>query len=114
MTKVAIYLQGFTGDKNIEYVNLHINEKYLDLLQMFTDNNLEFKVKYEYYNFLPKTQGVISHVLPRELYRGCKPHVSNCNELLKRINRIMKCSWDPETSYCTSQKIRRLNENFFR
>jgi hypothetical protein len=33
------------------YDLLHPKEKYSDLLQMFTDNHLELKMKYGYYNF---------------------------------------------------------------
>jgi hypothetical protein len=50
MTKVANYYLCLSGDKNIMYNHLHTNEKYSDLLQMFTDNHLELKVKYTYYN----------------------------------------------------------------
>jgi hypothetical protein len=101
MTKAANYYLGLTGDKNIIYDNLHTNEKYWDLLQMFTDNHLELKVKYGYYNFLPEKQCVISRVHPWDWCNGCKPRVDDCSELLKRINRIIECSLDPATSYYT-------------
>jgi hypothetical protein len=52
--EVVNYYLGVTGDKNIIYDNLHTNEKYSDLLQMFTDNLMEFMVKYVYYNFFPE------------------------------------------------------------
>jgi hypothetical protein len=64
MTKVVNYHSDLTGDNNILYDNLHNNEKYLDLLQIFTDNHVELKVKYTYYNFLPENLCVISHVHP--------------------------------------------------
>jgi hypothetical protein len=48
MIKVANYYFGLTGDKNIIYDNLHINEKYSDLLHIFPKNHLKLKVKYGY------------------------------------------------------------------
>jgi hypothetical protein len=54
ITKIANYCLGFTGDKNIVYDNFHTNEKYSDLLQMFTDNDLKLMVKYRYCNFFPE------------------------------------------------------------
>jgi hypothetical protein len=85
MTKVANYYLELTKDKNIICDNLHANEKYSDLLQMFTDNHLELKVKYGFYNFLREKMCVISSVYPRELCNGCKSHIVDYSELLKRI-----------------------------
>jgi hypothetical protein len=77
------------------------NEKYSNLLQMFTDNHLDLKAKYGYYNFLPEKLIIISHVHPGELCSKCRPHVDDCSELLKRVNRIIECSLDPPTSSYT-------------
>jgi hypothetical protein len=98
MTKVANYYLGLTGDKNIGYDHLHEKEKYSDLVHIFTDNYLELKVKYWYYNFLPENLYVISGVNPREFCSKCKPHVDDCSELLKRICRIIECSCDYKTN----------------
>jgi hypothetical protein len=97
MRKVASYYLGLTGDKNIVYDNLQTNEKYSNLLQMFTDINLELKVKYWYYNFLPKKLCAISLVYPRDWCSRCKPHIDDCSELLKRISKIIEYSWNPAT-----------------
>jgi hypothetical protein len=94
MHKLGNYYLDLTGDKNIVYDSLHPKEKYSYLIQMFTDNHMEIKVKYGYYNFLPENLCVISHVHPREICSKCKPHVDYCSELLKRISRIIECSWD--------------------
>jgi hypothetical protein len=66
MHKVGNYCLGLSGDKNVVYNPLLTNEKHSDLIQMFTDNHMELKVKYSYYNFLPEKLIVISHVHPRE------------------------------------------------
>jgi hypothetical protein len=92
MHNVGNYYLDLTGDKNIVYNPLLANEKFSDLIQMFTNNHMELKVKYVYYNFLPEMLIVISHVHPREFCSKCKPHVNDCSELLKRINRIIECS----------------------
>jgi hypothetical protein len=101
MTKDANYYLGLACDKNIVYDNLHTNEKYSDLLQKLTDNHLELKVKYGYYNFLPEKLCVTSRVHPRDWLNGCKPHIDGCSELLKRISRIIECSWNNESSSYT-------------
>jgi hypothetical protein len=101
MTKVGNYYLGLTCDKNIVYDNLHTNENYSNLLQMFTDNHLELKIKYGYYNFLPEKLCMISRVHPRDWCSGCNPQIDDCSELLKRISRIIECSWNPATSSYT-------------
>jgi hypothetical protein len=101
MTKVANYYLGVTGDKKLICNNLHMNEKYSDLLQMFTDNLLELEVKYRFYNFMSEKLYVISCVHPQDLYNGYKPHSDECIEVLKRIHKIMECSFDPATYYYT-------------
>jgi hypothetical protein len=98
MHKVGNYYLGFSGDKNIVYNPLLTNEKYSDLIQMFTDNRMELKVKYCYYNFLPEKLIIICHVHPQEWYSKCRLHVDDCSELLKRINRIIECSLDYKTN----------------
>jgi hypothetical protein len=55
MDNFCNYYLGLTGDKNIVYNPLLPNEKYSDPIQMFTDNYMELKVKYGYYNFLPES-----------------------------------------------------------
>jgi hypothetical protein len=105
MHKVCNYYLGFTGDKKIVYDNLYTNEKYSNLLQMFTDNHLELKVKYGFYNFLPENLIVISCVHPRGWCSGCKPHADDSSELLKRINRAINCSWDAATSSYTDTDL---------
>jgi hypothetical protein len=60
MIKVTNYYLRLTGDKIIVYNNLHTNEMYLDLFQMFTDNHLQLKEKYVFYNFFPEKLCVIS------------------------------------------------------
>jgi hypothetical protein len=90
MHKVGNYYLGLTGDKKIIYY-LHPKEKYSGVLQMFTDNNLELKVKYGYNNFLPEKLYIICRVHPREFCSKCKLHVEECSELLKRISRIIEC-----------------------
>jgi hypothetical protein len=52
MHKVGNYYLGLTGDKNIVYNPPYPKEKYSDLLQILTDNNLELKVKYGYYIYI--------------------------------------------------------------
>jgi hypothetical protein len=96
--KVGNYYLGLTGDKNIVYNPLLTNEKYSDLIQMFTDNHMELKVKYGYYNFLPEMLIIIYHVHPREWCTKCRPRVDDCTEVLKRIGRIIECSWDDKTN----------------
>jgi hypothetical protein len=66
MTKVANYYLGLTRDKNIIYDNFHTNEKYSDILQIFTDNHVQLKVKYNFYNFLLEKLCAISRVHPQE------------------------------------------------
>jgi hypothetical protein len=66
MDKVGNYYLGLTGDKNIVYDPLLPNEKYSDLLQMFTDNHMELKVKYGYYNYLPEKLIIICRAHPQE------------------------------------------------
>jgi hypothetical protein len=95
MTKVTNYYLGLTKDKNIVYDNLHTSQKYSDLLQMFTDNYLELKVKCGYYYFLDEKLCVISRIHPRDWYKGYKVHIDDFSELLKRINNIIECSLDP-------------------
>jgi hypothetical protein len=98
------------GQGQMEWVDKYLNsyntmhkvgnypkEKYSHLLQMFTDNHLELKVKYRYYNFLPEKLYIIFRVHPREFCSKCKPHVDDCNELPKRISRIIECSRDKTT-----------------
>jgi hypothetical protein len=97
MIKVANYYLGLTGDKNIVYDPLLPNDKYSNLVQMFTDNHLELKVKYRHYNFLPENLSVISHVHLQEWCSTCKPDGDDCSELLKKVNRIIECFWDPPT-----------------
>jgi hypothetical protein len=58
--KVENYYLGLTGDKNIVYDFLPNNEKYSDILQMFTKIHLELKVKYGFYNFLLEKLIIIS------------------------------------------------------
>jgi hypothetical protein len=99
MTKVINYYVGLSGNKNLIYINLHTNEKYSDLLQIFTDNVLELKVMYGFYNFMPEKLCAIFRVHPQDLCNGSKPHADDCSEVLKRIGRIIECSWDPESSY---------------
>jgi GTP cyclohydrolase III len=48
MYKYGNQYLGLTGDENILYNPLLTNEKYSDLIQMFTDNRVELKVKYGY------------------------------------------------------------------
>jgi hypothetical protein len=98
MTEVVNYYLILTGDKIIVYNNLHTNEKYSDRLQIFTDNHLELKVKYGYYNFLFEKLWVISHVHSWEWYSTCKPHIEDFSELLKKISRIFEYSWNRESS----------------
>jgi hypothetical protein len=80
-------------NKNLVYDPLE-KEKYSDLLQMFTDNHMELKVKYGYFNFLPEKLIIICDDHRREWCRKCKPRVDDCSELLKRISRIIECDWD--------------------
>jgi hypothetical protein len=95
--KVGNYYLGLTkNNKNLVYYPLE-KEKYSDLLQMFTDNHMEHKVKYGYYNFLPEKLMIICSDHPREWCSKCKPRVDDCSEQLKRINRIIKCDWDYKT-----------------
>jgi hypothetical protein len=82
MYKVCNYYLGLTGDMNIVYYPLCPKQKYSDLLQKFTDNNLELKDKYGYYNFLPEMVCVISQVYPREWCSKCRPRVDDCSEQL--------------------------------
>jgi hypothetical protein len=97
MHKVSNYYLGLTGDKNIVHEPLCPKEKYSDILQMFTDKRLQLNIKYGYYNFFPEKLINICHVHPREFCSKCKPQVEDCSELLKRINRIIECSWDYKT-----------------
>jgi hypothetical protein len=90
------YLGAIDNNKNLVYYHLQ-KEKYSDLFQMFTDNHMEVKVKYGYYNFLPEKLVIICHDHPREWCSKCKPRVDNCSELLKRINRIACTDLDYET-----------------
>jgi hypothetical protein len=92
MHKYGNYYLDLTGDKNIVYDPLLPNEKYSDLIQMFTDNHMELKVKCGYYNFLSEKRIIIYRVHPQEWCSKCRPHVDDCSELLKRISRIIKCS----------------------
>jgi hypothetical protein len=97
--KVGNYYLGPTdigNNKNFVYYPLE-NEKHSDLLQMFTDNHMELKVKYGYYHFLPEKLIIISNDYPQEWCNKSKPHVDDCSELLKRICRIIECSWDYKT-----------------
>jgi hypothetical protein len=73
------------------------NEKYSDLLQMFTDNHMELKVKYGFYNFLPEMLVIICRGNRQEWCKKCKPRVDDCTELLKTINMIIECEWNSET-----------------
>jgi hypothetical protein len=91
------YLDPTDYNKNLVYEGLE-NEKYSDLLQIFTDNHMELKVKYGYYNFLPEKLIIIWRDHPREWCSKCKPRIEDCSELLKRINRIIKCDWDYNTN----------------
>jgi hypothetical protein len=90
------YLGPIEYNKNLVYDGLD-KEKYSDLLQMFTDNHMELKIKYEYYNFLPEKLVIICRDHPREWCSKCKPRVDDCSKLLKRINRIIKCDCDYNT-----------------
>jgi hypothetical protein len=103
MRKIGNHFLGLTGDKNIAYC-LHPKEKYSDIFQMFTDNHLELKVKYGYYNLLPEKLCVIFLVHLREFCSKSKPHVDDCSKLLKRISRMIECSWDNKmkTLICTN------------
>jgi hypothetical protein len=57
--KVGNYYLGPTdNNKNLECNPLR-NEKYSDVLQMCTDNHMELKIKYGYYNFLPEKLVII-------------------------------------------------------
>jgi hypothetical protein len=94
MHKYGNYYLGLTADKNVVYDPLLPNEKYSDLIQMFTDNHMELKVKYGYYNFLPEKLIIICRVNPQEWCSKCRPRVDDCSELLKRISRIIEFSWD--------------------
>jgi hypothetical protein len=98
MNKFGNYYMGLTGDKNIIYNPLLTNEKYSDLIQIFTDNYMELKVKYGYYNFLPEKLIIICRVNPQEWCSKCKPRVDDCSEVMKRISRIIECSWDDKTN----------------
>jgi hypothetical protein len=90
------YLGPIQYNKNLVY---HLNkEKYLDLLQMFTDNHMELKIKYGYYNFLPEKLVIISRDNPHEWCKKCKPPVNDCSELVKRINKIVCTDWDCKTN----------------
>jgi hypothetical protein len=82
VTKVENYYFGLTGDKNIVYDNLHTNEKYSNILQMFRNNHLELRVKYAYFNFFHEKLCEISSVHPRDWSSRCKPHVEDFSELL--------------------------------
>jgi hypothetical protein len=96
--KVGNYYLGLKKyNKNLVYYPLE-NEKYSDLLQMFTDNHMELKIKYGYYNLLPEKLVIICRDNPREWCSKCKPRVEDCSEMLKRINRIYECDWDDETN----------------
>jgi hypothetical protein len=88
--KVGNYYLDLNENKNLVYDPLE-KEKCSDLLQMFTDNHMELKVKYGYYNFLPEKLIIICRDHPRELCNKCRPRVDDCSELLKRISRIVKC-----------------------
>jgi hypothetical protein len=94
--KVGNYYQGLNENNSLVFDPLE-KEKYSDLLQMFTDNHVELKVKYGYYNFLPEKLIFIYGDHPREWCSKCKPRVNDCSELLKKINRIIKCDWDYKT-----------------
>jgi hypothetical protein len=57
--KVGNYYLGPTEyNKNLVYDGLD-KEKYSDLLQMCTDNHMELKIKYKYYNLLPEKLVII-------------------------------------------------------
>jgi hypothetical protein len=88
LEKVGNYYLGSTDyNKNLVY---HLDkEKYSDLLQMFTDNHMELKIKCGYYNLLPEKLVIICHYDPHEWCKKCKPPVNDCTELLKRINKIV-------------------------
>jgi hypothetical protein len=96
--KVGNFFLDLTGDKNVVYNPLLTNEKYSDLIQMCTDNHMELKVKYGYYNFFPEKLIIISHVHPREWCSKCRSRVDDCSELMKRISRIIECSLDYKTN----------------
>jgi hypothetical protein len=98
MHKVGNYYLGLTGDKNIVYNPLLTNEKYSDLNQMFTDNHMELKVNYGYYNFLPEKLIIICHMHLREWCGKCRPRVDDCSELMKRMNMNIECSWNDKTN----------------
>jgi hypothetical protein len=98
MHKVGNYYLSLTGDNNIVFDRLLTKDKYSDLLQTFTNNNLELKVKYGYCNFLPEKVIIICCVHPQEWCSKCRPHVEDYSELLKRISRIIECSWDDKTN----------------
>jgi hypothetical protein len=77
-------------------------DKYIDLYDMMYKfgnyYHIELKVKYRYYNFLPEKLIIISRVNPQEWCSKCKLHIDECSELLKRVNRIIECLFDPATS----------------
>jgi hypothetical protein len=92
MRKLGNFYLGLTGDKNVVYDPLLPNEKYSDLIQMLTDNLMDLKVKYGYYNFFPEKLYEIPRVYSWNQYNGCKPHLDDCIKLLKRVNRIIQCT----------------------
>jgi hypothetical protein len=76
------YLNPTKYKKNLVY-NCLDKEKYSDILQMCTNNHMELKIKYRYYNLLPEKLVIICRYDPHEWSKKCKPLVNDCSELLK-------------------------------
>jgi hypothetical protein len=76
--KVGNYYLGPTEyNKNLVYDSLD-KEKYSDVLQMCTDNHMELKIKYGYYNLLPEKLVIIYRDDPHEWSK-------NANHLLTTV-----------------------------